>query len=175
MKIPRSFLFAALLMAWTPLPAQTTDNAETTAPAGSTVITSDELQSDQNTHTSVFSGKVVVVGNQFRMTCQEMAVYFTKDNKVNRIVATGDVIITQPDRVTHCGHAEYFHDEDKFVLTDQPVILDHKDTYSNQSTFIIYRTEQRIVTPKGAGRTTVVLGADTMSSSKTPPPSTDNK
>ena len=52
------------------------------------------------------------------MTCQEMTVYFTNDNKVDTIIATGDVIITQPDRVTHCGHAEYFHDDDKFVLTE---------------------------------------------------------
>ena len=52
------------------------------------------------------------------MTCQEMTVNFTNDNKVDNIVATGDVIITQPDRVTHCGHAQYFHDDDKFVLTE---------------------------------------------------------
>jgi lipopolysaccharide transport protein LptA len=158
-----------------PSPAQTTGNAETTPPPGSTVITSDELHSDQQTHVSVFTGNVVVNGNQFRMTCQEMTVNFTKDNKVDTIVATGDVVITQPDRVTHCGHVEYFHDDDKFVLTDQPVILNGKDTISNQSTIIIFRTTQKLVTPKGSGRTTVVLGADSMGSPKTPPPSTDNK
>ena len=72
---------------------------------------------------------MVVVGTNFKMTCQEMTVYFTTDNKVDTIVATGDVIITQPDRVTHCGRADYFHDEDKFILTDQPVIHDHKTCY----------------------------------------------
>ena len=34
-------------------------------PPGSTVITSDELHSDQVNHTSVFTGKVVVVGTNF--------------------------------------------------------------------------------------------------------------
>jgi lipopolysaccharide transport protein LptA len=171
-------LCVALLTAWgCPLPAQTTDNsdAETTAPPGSTVITSDQLHSDQNTHTSIFTGNVVVVGNQFRMTCQEMTVYFTNDNKVDRIVSTGDVVITQPDRVTHCGHAEYFHDDDKFVLTEQPVILNGKDTMSNPSTIIIYRTDKKIVTPPGSGRTTVVLAPGSMGTPTPPPPTATNK
>ena len=164
-------LSVALLMTWPPLPAQTMDDANPeTPPPGSTIITSDELHSDQNTHISIFTGKVVVVGNQFRMTCQEMTVYFTKDNKVDRIVSTGDVIITQPDRVTHCGHAEYFHDDDKFVLTDQPVILDHKDELHGTK-IIIYRTTQKIETE--GGRSTVVLGPGSMGTSQTTP--TGNK
>ena len=104
MKFPPllSILSVVLLMAWTPLPAQTTDDSdtETPPPPGATVITSDELHSDQQNHISIFTGKVVTVGTNFRMTCQEMTVYFTNDNKVNKIVATGDVIITQPDRIT---------------------------------------------------------------------------
>ena len=164
------FLSVALLMAWAPLPAQATDAAET-PPPGATVITSDELHSEQQNHVSVFTGKVVVVGTNFRMTCQEMTVNFTKDNKVDTIVATGDVVITQPDRITHCGHAEYFHDEDKFVLTDQPVILDHKNQISGPQ-ITIYRTTQKM---EIKGRSTTVISNDSMGSPKAPPPSTDNK
>jgi lipopolysaccharide export system protein LptA len=115
---------------------------------------------------------VVVVGTNFKMTCQEMTVYFTTDNKVDHIVSTGDVIITQPDRVTHCGHAEYFHDDDKFVLTDQPVILDHKDKVMGTQ-ITIERTTQKMTVDKG--RSTVILGNDSLGSPKAPPPSTDNK
>jgi lipopolysaccharide transport protein LptA len=167
------FLSVVLLMAWAPLPAQTTDDSDTALPPpGSTVITSDELHSDQNTHISIFTGNVVVVGTNFKMTCQEMTVYFTTDNKVDHIVSTGDVIITQPDRVTHCGHAEYFHDDDKFVLTDQPVILDHKDKVMGTQ-ITIERTTQKMTVDKG--RSTVILGNDSLGSPKAPPPSTDNK
>ena len=161
-------------MAWTPLPAQTADNAnsETTAPPGSTVITSDELHSDQQTHISIFTGNVVVIGNQFRMTCQEMTVNFTKDNKVETIVATGDVVITQPDRVTHCGHAEYFHDVDTFVLTDQPVILDHKDEIHG-TRITIDRTTQKMTVD--GGRSKVIINDENLGPSPTPPTSTDTK
>ena len=167
------FLSLALLMAWSsPLPAQTMDDTETPPPAGSTVITSDELHSDQNTHISIFTGKVVTVGTNFRMTCQEMTVYFTNDNKVEKIVATGDVVITQPDRVTHCGHADYFRDDDKFVLTDQPVILDHKNKVWGPE-ITIYRTSQKMEV-KG-GRSNVIISNESMGSSPAPATSTDTK
>jgi len=170
------FLSLALLMAWSsPLPAQTMDDTETPPPAGSTVITSDELHSDQNTHISIFTGKVVTVGTNFRMTCQEMTVYFANDNKVTKIVATGDVVITQPDRVTHCGHAEYYHDSDTFVLTDQPVILDHKNQIIGTK-ITIERTSQKMTVD--GGRSKVIISNESMGSTETPPsspPSTETK
>jgi lipopolysaccharide transport protein LptA len=175
MKFPLLFPLPLLLLtAWVPLAAQTTDDTDDeNAPAGSTVITSDELHSDQNTHISIFTGNVVVIGTNFKMTCQEMTVYFTKDNKVDHIVSTGNVVITQPDRITHCGHAEYFHDEDKFVLTDQPIIHDHNNTVTGAE-IDIYRTTQKMVIPAG-GRSHVVLGPGSMSSPAPAPTSTDNK
>jgi lipopolysaccharide transport protein LptA len=174
MKILFPLLCVVLLMIQAPLSAQTTDDSdtETPPPPGSTTIDSDELHSDQNTHISIFTGNVVVLGNQFKMTCQEMTVYFTNDNKVEKIVATGNVVITQPNRITHCGHAEYFHDEDKFVLTDSPSILNGKDLLSSPE-IVIYRTSQKLETH--GGRTNMVLGPDSMGSSPSTPPSTDNK
>jgi lipopolysaccharide transport protein LptA len=173
MKFFRPFAFA-LIVAAMPLVAQVGDDSDsdTAAPPGSTVITSDELHSDQNTHISVFSGKVVVVGTNFHMTCQEMTVYFTTDNKVDKLVAIGDVIITQPDRVTHCGHAEYYHDSDTFVLTDQPVILDHKNQVKGPRITIDRKTQKMTVE---GGRTTVIMqdsnlgSTSTNSTSATPP------
>jgi lipopolysaccharide transport protein LptA len=144
-----------LTMAWlTPSPAQDMDaTGADTAPAGSTVITADELRSDEATRTSIFTGNVVVTGTNFNMTCQEMTVIFTKDNKVDNILAIGNVIITQPDRITHSGQAQYFSDEDKFVLTDQPVINDHKNEVS-ATKITIYRANQKMITE---GRSKVVI------------------
>lgn len=173
MKILFPFLGIALLMAWAQLPAQTADDSDAPPPPpGSTTIYSDELHSDQNTHISVFTGNVVVLGTNFKMTCQEMTVNFTKDNKVDTIVSTGNVVITQPDRVTHCGHAEYLHATDTFVLTDQPVIYDHKNEIHG-TVITIERTTQKMTV--SGGRSTVILSNDSMGSSPAPAPSTDNK
>jgi lipopolysaccharide transport protein LptA len=164
-------LFAGLLLAGAPLWAQMPESTDTEEqpPVGSTLITSDELHSDEATHISDFMGNVVVIGQNFHMTCQEMKVYFTNDNKVMKIVATGDVVITQPDRVTHCGHAEYYQDSDTFDLTQEPIIYQGKDKLTGTE-IIIDRKSQKLTT-KG-GRTTVTLNNASMNNATTTPNAT---
>jgi lipopolysaccharide transport protein LptA len=168
MKSLASYLFTVLLLAGAPLWAQMQDDTgtDTAPPIGSTRINSDELHSDQTNHTSDFIGKVVVVGQNFHMTCQEMKVFFTNDNKVSKIVATGDVVIVQPNRVTHCGHAEYTQDDDTFVLTEEPVILDGKKKVES-TRIIINRQTQQMNT--GGGRTTVTIPNGDMGPATTTP------
>ena len=158
-----ALLLAAVLAAR----AQTADIADTgeeTPPPGSTLIQSDELQMDQVTHIAVFRGNVVVTGTNFSMKCQEMTVNFDKAGKVDTILSKGDVEVVQPGRVTHSGQAFYTRGDDKFVLTDQPVIIDNKNKVSAPK-IIIYRTKQSMYTE---GRTTTVISEGNAFSS-TPP------
>jgi len=147
--------------------AQTPDvvdtDQETPAP-GSTLIQSDELHMDQVTHIAIFTGNVVVTGTNFSMKCQEMTVNFDKAGKVDTILAKGDVEVVQPGRVTHSGQAMYYKDEDKFVLTDQPVIIDNKNKVSAPE-ITIYRANQSMFTK---GRTTTVI-AEGNAFGSTPP------
>lgn len=142
--------------------AQSSDAS--TPPPGSTVITSQELRADQENHTATFSGNVLVEGTNFTMKCQEMTVIFTKDGKVDNITAKGDVVVQQPGRITHSGQAQYFREDDKFVLTDQPSILDGKNKIEAPK-ITIYRTTQQLVT-EGPTTTTLQEGFGT----NTPPP-----
>ena len=137
-----------------------------TPPSGSTIITSDELHVDQENHTALFTGNVLVVGNNFNLKCQEMTVLFTKDGKIDHIIAKGEVGIEQPGRVAHCGQADYFRDEDKFVLTDQPSIIDNKNRIEAPK-ITIYRTTQQMITD-GRTKTTLV---QSIGGSGTPPAS----
>jgi lipopolysaccharide export system protein LptA len=143
-----------------------------TPPPGATVITSDELRMDQTTRISIFTGNVIVTGTNFRMTCEEMTVYSTKESKIDNIIAKGNVVILQPGRITHCGQAQYFHDEDKFVLTDQPDILDNKNEIQAPK-ITIFRTKQSLFT-EGRTKTTIIQGMDS-SSTNAPPSSNDQK
>jgi lipopolysaccharide transport protein LptA len=158
-----------LVLGFAPLSAQTDDAPGTDAspPPGATVINSDELRMDQIGHTAVFTGDVVVVGNAFNMKCEEMTVYFTNDNKIDNIIAKGNVVIVQPGRITHCGQAQYFHDEDKFVLTDQPDILDNKNEISAPE-ITIFRTQKSLLT-KGRTKTIIIQGVGSTTSTPAAP------
>jgi lipopolysaccharide transport protein LptA len=165
MKLPRLLSGLALLAAATLwLPAQTPDatagagagDSDSAPPPGATVINSDELRMDQLGHTAVFTGNVVVVGNNFNMKCEEMTVFFTNDSKIDNIVAKGNVVIVQPGRITHCGQAQYFHAEDKFVLTDQPDVLNNADEISGAAKITIWRGQQTMKAEGGRIKTTVI-------------------
>jgi lipopolysaccharide transport protein LptA len=151
-------------------PAPADASAQSTPASGNTIITSDELRMDQGAHTAVFSGNVIVTGTNFKMTCQEMTVTFTTDSKVDTITAKGNVVIIQPGRTTHSGQAQYFHDEDKFVLTDSPVINDNGNEVSAPK-IIIYRTKQSFYTD-GPTKTVIQQGHGIDASS--PPPANSN-
>lgn len=169
MKFPHYFpilVVLALILPTVRLSAQGVDtSAADTPPPGSTVVTSDELRMDQESHTAVFTGNVLVTGSNFNMKCQQMTVIFTKDSKVDNILAKGDVVIEQPGRITHSGQAQYFREEDKFVLTDQPTILDNKNQISAPK-IVIFRTKQSLLT-EGRTKTTLVqdVGGPTPSNS----------
>lgn len=168
MKLSAALLLAPLLVAAAPLRAQLPDDLDSAAqpPIGSTLITADELHSDEATHQAVFTGKVTVTGQNFHMTCQEMTVLFTSDNKVSKIVATGDVVITQPGRVTHCGHAVYDQPSDTFDLTQEPIIYQGKEQLK-ATEIVIDRTSQKLTT-KG-GRTTLIMDNASMGQATTTP------
>jgi lipopolysaccharide transport protein LptA len=163
MTLMKSFLLPAALLLAGVLSgrAQTADvadtGAETPAP-GSTVIDSDELHMDQMTHVAVFTGNVSVTGTNFTMKCQEMTVNFDKTNKIDTIVAKGDVVIVQPGRVTRAGQAVYHKDSDNFDLTDQPMINDNGRTIAAPE-IIINRTKQSIFT-KGPSKVVIPEGSN---------------
>ena len=108
---------------------------------------------DQNSHTAVFTGNVLVTGTNFNMRCQEMTVNFDKENKIDTIVAKGDVIIVQPGRITKSGLAVYHKAADEFDLTDQPIINDNGRIIAAPE-IIINRTAQTLKT-KGKTRTII--------------------
>ena len=100
---------------------------------------------DQARLTSVFTRNVVVLGSNFNMTCDEMTVHFTSASKIDNIVAEGHVVITQPGLVAHCGRAQYFHAEDKFVLTDQPDVVKNNTEFT-APTITVWRATQMMKT-----------------------------
>jgi len=122
-----------------------------------TVITSKTLEmwsTDTDTR-SIFDRDVVVTGNGMRMTCDHLDVTATrlgdKDatlgalDKFKTLVATGHVHIVQGDRDVTCGRAEVFPRENRIVLTEQPVVIDHSGPYVAKGTkIILLRGERRL-------------------------------
>lgn len=99
--------------------------------------------------------RVTLTGTNLRIVCDhlEMTAVGIGDKdatlptleKFKYLLATGNVQIVQGDREATCGRAEVFPREDKVVLTENPVVIDHgNDTRATGARITMLRGEQRV-------------------------------
>jgi lipopolysaccharide export system protein LptA len=123
-----------------------------------TVIVSQalDMHSTDTETLSVFTGNVLVTGNDMRITCDRLDVVSTrlgdKTDTVGRqenfksLIATGHVHIVQGDREASCGRAEVLPREDKVTLTENPEVKDHgNNTVAIGEPIILLRGERRVL------------------------------
>jgi lipopolysaccharide export system protein LptA len=135
MKLYRFSRFAVFISLTALLSSARAD--EPTAPP--TEITSQSLEMWSNpdgTETrAIFKGNVTVTGNEIKLTCDRLDILATrigdktatigKLDKFKSLIATGKVHIVQGDREASCGRAEVYPRDEKIVLMDNPVVIDH--------------------------------------------------
>lgn len=188
----RPFLTVAILC--TLLGTSGLRGAETKAPAAPsvpippTVIESVtlEMRSTDKETTAVFDKNVVVVGNNLKITCDHLEVLATrlgnpsetvpKLDQFKSLIAVGRVHIVQGDREVTCGRAEVFPGEEKIILTESPVVIDHSGPYVATGTrIVLLRGERRLFGDniKLTGPPLMDLGFDKKEAMKAPAPAPD--
>ena len=101
-------------------------------------IASDRMEANQNDKTVLFEGHVVVQQDDLTITGKRLKVYSSealKDgaaqsamvDKIDRIEMEGDVTISQKDKVATAQRAVYYHQEQKIVLSGQPMVTQGED------------------------------------------------
>ncbi len=99
-----------------------------------TTITSRTMTVQGKSRQTTFEGTVVFTKRDFVMRAERMVVTFKKAaqaggrqkeggtaGQVDRIEASGNVVIEKSDGKATCGRALYYKDEDKLVLMKSPV------------------------------------------------------
>ena len=140
-----------------------------------TVITSDQLEAhstDTRTY-STFTGHVVVTGTNLRIVCDRLYVISTRagakaetigtQSQFEHLEASGHVHIVQGDREAVCGRAEVHPQEDKIVLTEDPVVTDRNNgTTWTGDTITMLRSQRRVLVghPRVTGPPVKDLGFD---------------
>jgi lipopolysaccharide transport protein LptA len=123
-------------------PAATSSSSPTNPPAtnGPIVITSERLEVDYARNIFTFKTNVLAVNPQMTLRADKMEAFLgattnaaaTATNAavsrtnatpaVQKIIATGSVLITQEKRRATCGRAEYTADDGRVVLTENPKV-----------------------------------------------------
>lgn len=115
--------------------------AEPVLTAQNTIVTADRLEM-RNTGVEshlIFNGNVKLTGTNLTVTCDRVEIYaeqlpdirdpekkatIGKIGALTRILALGNVKISQEGRTATAGRAEVMPIEDKIVLTESPVVTD---------------------------------------------------
>jgi lipopolysaccharide export system protein LptA len=134
-------------------------DAPASAPPPQTTVDSSgpaEMTSTDTETTFTFRDNVVAVGNGMTLHCDYLKVIASrigdksatigKYGKFRYMLATGNVRMTQGDRVATSGRAEMFPDEDRVVLTEKPVVKIESEGYeASGPRMILYRGQRRAV------------------------------
>ena len=98
-----------------------------------TVVQSDRMQADYTSNFGTFEGNVVVVDPRITVRSDKMVVFFGGTNNIvngvtnatrsiQRIIATGSVVINTDTKKATCEHADYTAADDKVILTVHPKV-----------------------------------------------------
>lgn len=143
------YLCLLLLLVPLALPASAQERTELVADFLEMVST------DQETR-AVCVGNVIVTATNLRISCDRLELIATRIgelggavptlDKFRYLLATGNVRIVQGDREATCGRAEVLPQEEKVVLTEDPVLIERSsDIVSRGSKITLLRGEGRAI------------------------------
>ncbi len=152
MKLPRLSLLCAAA-GLLPGPAR----AQSVVPQ-TTVIESSgpgEMVSTDTETKITFRDNVRVTGTNMKLTCDYLEVVVIragdksatlgKLDKFRSMLATGNVHISQGDREAACGRAEVLPEQEKVILSDNPVIVDHdQNTRATGKKITLLRGQRKV-------------------------------
>jgi lipopolysaccharide export system protein LptA len=101
-------------------------------------ITSDKLLSDRNSQYVLFSGNVVAVYGDKTITSDNLKVTYLSaakdktelnEGKIDKIIATGNVIIKFENKTAYCDQAVYTQETQTLLLTGKDARIESDDNY----------------------------------------------
>ncbi len=121
-------------------------------------VTADSLAVDQNSGTATFSDNVVIVQGEMRLSADEVVViYDTEAQGIERIEATGNVILISGEDAAESARAEYNVDSGTIEMTGE-VLVTQGPSALTADTMTVSITDG---TAQMTGRVRTILQQDT--------------
>ena len=117
-------------------------------------ITSDSMEAETKTNKVTFKGNVLARQKDMTITSNELIATYTDGGKeLREVVATGNVRITQQDKIAVADSALFLNTERKIVLTGNPKVWQGKDIVSGEK--IIYFLDEDRTTVEGGTKAVI--------------------
>lgn len=98
-------------------------------------VTADQLNVDQSDGTAVFTGNVLVGQGEMRISANRVDVYYATENdqatgRIQRMLATGDVVMVNGAEAAEAERAEYTIDSGNVVMTGNVLLTQGQNALS---------------------------------------------
>lgn len=166
------FFLTVLLAGLIPTPfvfSETQEKKDSKDKDRAIVITSETLEIDDAQKVVSFIGNVDAAKEDFRIQSEKMTVYYTSSSskkgiidregtKIDKIVALGDVRITREGGgLATAEQAVYFDDEEKVVLTGNPMVKQGGDFVEGNRVILFLKEKRSIVEGSKAKKVRAVI------------------
>ena len=110
-------------------------------------ITSDHVSAKQGKNAVRFYGRVVVKQQNITLTCDNLTAFYAAGGKaIDKIIAHGNVVITQLNKKVKCGKAIFYNAERKIELEGSPIAWDGSNRISgNKMVLLLDKNEIQIL------------------------------
>jgi lipopolysaccharide transport protein LptA len=140
----RMIVMAMLGLAWHAFAAEPAKLDKAEEGTNNIVITSTKFDLDLQKRKAVFEENVVATDHEIKILSDRLEVFFTEDNKADRIEAEGRVTIFRNDLKATSEKATYDMKEGKLQLMGNPRIQRDQDTLTGE-TVTLWRNSRRIL------------------------------
>jgi lipopolysaccharide transport periplasmic protein LptA len=103
---------------------------------------------DYNNNVITYTGNVVATRGNGKLTCQELKIFLDKNKKIEKIIATGNPVYTEPNKLIKGNVIEYDAPQDEIIVTGNAYLENKGDVVQGDKVIYYRKLDKAIVTGK---------------------------
>ncbi len=105
-------------------------------------------QMDYNNNVVTYTGNVVATRGDGKLTCQKLTIILNKDKKIEKVIATGNPVYKEPNKLIKGDTIEYDVPQDVVIVTGHAYLQDKGNTVEGDKVVYYKKLDKAVVTGK---------------------------
>ncbi|MGC8587452.1 MAG: lipopolysaccharide transport periplasmic protein LptA [Hydrogenobaculum sp.] len=140
-----SFMLSFLAFSKVEKPAQNTPAKNT---SNNKPIYIEANKMDYNNNVITYTGNVVATRGDGKLTCQELKIFLDKNKKIEKIIAKGNPVYTEPNKLIKGNIIEYDAPQDEIIVTGNAYLENKGNVVQGDKVIYYKKLDKAIVTGK---------------------------
>ncbi|GAB6078648.1 lipopolysaccharide transport periplasmic protein LptA [Hydrogenobaculum acidophilum] len=103
---------------------------------------------DYNNNVITYTGNVIATRGNGKLTCQELKIFLDKNKKIEKIIATGNPVYTEPNKLIKGDIIEYDVPQEELIVTGNAYLKNKGNVVQGDKVIYYKKLNKAIVTGK---------------------------